>query len=278
MTRKLFCEISPLTYKISETKEILIRCIKWAINRSDYSKTYSEKKLPIKIYKHKSLIRRKLGNVDMKLQENKATNLSLAAPKMNGIIIKPQEVFSFWKLVGKCTESKGYKEGLVIKSGNVDKGIGGGMCQFTNLIHWMILHSPSTIIEHHHHNNIDMFPDYGRKIPFGTGTSIMYNYLDYQFKNNTKQEFQLITYTTDNYLCGELRSNKEIDYSYHIEEENSYFLKKEDGYYRNNEIYRIKIDKRTGNIVEKILVIKNNSRILYDEKHIPLEKIKTTIE
>lgn len=93
----------------------------------------------------------------MKLQENKATNLSLAAPKINGIIIKPQEVFSFWKLVNKCTESRGYKEGLVIKSGNVDKGIGGGMCQFTNLIHWMILHSPLTIIEQHHHNHIDIF-------------------------------------------------------------------------------------------------------------------------
>lgn len=278
MTRKLFCEISPLTYKISETKEIIIRCAKWAINNSNYAKTYSEKKLPIKIYKHKSLIRRKLGNVDMKLQENKATNLSLAAPKINGIIIKPQEVFSFWKLVNKCTESRGYKEGLVIKSGNVDKGIGGGMCQFTNLIHWMILHSPLTIIEQHHHNHIDIFPDYGRKIPFGTGTSIMYNYLDYQFINNTEQEFQLITYTTDNYLCGELRSDKEIDYSYHIEEENSYFIKKEDGYYRNNEIYRMKIDKRTGNLVEKLLVIENNSRVLYDEKHIPLEKIKTIIE
>jgi vancomycin resistance protein VanW len=110
----------------------------------------------------------------MRLQDNKAVNLSLAAPKINGIIIKPQEVFSFWKLVGECTEAKGYKEGLVIKSGKVDKGIGGGMCQFSNLIHWMILHSPMTIIEHHHHNQIDMFPDYGRQIPFGTGTSIMY--------------------------------------------------------------------------------------------------------
>lgn len=43
MTRKLFCEISPLTYKISETKEIIIRCAKWAINNSNYAKTYSEK-------------------------------------------------------------------------------------------------------------------------------------------------------------------------------------------------------------------------------------------
>lgn len=53
------------------------------------------------------------------------------------------------------------------------------MCQFTNLIHWLILHSPLDIIEHHHHNRFDLFPDHNKKIPFGTGTSIMYNYIEY---------------------------------------------------------------------------------------------------
>lgn len=274
MARRLFCEISPLTYKISVTKNIMIRRMEWHIHKKKYADTYNQEKLPVTIYKHNSLIRRKLGNVDMRLQENKAVNLSLAAPKVNGIIIKPQEVFSFWKLVGKCTESKGYKEGLVIKSGQIDKGIGGGMCQFTNLIHWMILHSPLTIIEHHHHNQIDIFPDYGRKIPFGTGTSIMYNYLDYQFINNTDQEFQLIAYTTDEYLCGELRSNKPLDYAYHIKEENSYYEKREDGYYRNNEIYRLIVDKKTGKTIKKELIAKNCAKVLYDEQYIPSDRIK----
>lgn len=106
------------------------------------------------------------------------------------------------------------------------------MCQFTNLIHWMVLHSPLEIIEHHHHNNIDMFPDYGRQIPFGTGTSIMYNYLDYQFVDNTNQTFQLIVYTDGEYLCGELRSDKGLEVACHIHEENQYFNKVGEDYYR----------------------------------------------
>lgn len=36
----------------------------------------------------------------MALQENKAVNLAIAAPKVNGITIKSGETFSFWKLVG----------------------------------------------------------------------------------------------------------------------------------------------------------------------------------
>ena len=269
----LFCEINSLTYRISVKKGIYLRKLEWLKNRNLYASTVMDNKLSNEVYVHKSLIRRQLGNVNMKLQENKAVNLSIAVPKVNGVIIKPHEIFSFWKLVGNCTESRGYKEGLVIKGGEVNKGIGGGMCQFTNLIHWMVLHSPLTIIEHHHHNNIDMFPDYGRKIPFGTGTSIMYNYLDFQFINKTEQTFQLITYTTDEYLCGELRSEREIECSYHVVEENQYFNKEDDRYYRNNEVYRETVDKRSGKVIEKILVAKNHAKVMYDEKYIPNEMI-----
>lgn len=52
----------------------------------------------------------------MVLQENKAVNLAIAAPKVNGIIIRPNETFSFWKLVGSDSEKKGYKDGLTITS------------------------------------------------------------------------------------------------------------------------------------------------------------------
>jgi vancomycin resistance protein VanW len=270
----LFCEIHPLTYKISVTKGRLIRRLTWLRNRNSYARTVMLQKLPNVVYKHNSLIRRQLGNVNMELQENKAANLALTAPKINNIIIRPNEVFSFWRIVGNCTEYRGYKEGLVIRGGTVKSGIGGGMCQFTNLIHWMILHSPLTIIEHHHHNNIDMFPDYGREVPFGTGTSVMYNYLDYQFVNNTDQIFQLITYTTDKYLCGELRSEKEIAYSYHLVEENQFFNKEGNEYYRNNEVYRKVIDKVSGKMLEKTLVSKNHAKVMYGEEFIPPEMIR----
>lgn len=274
MSRKLFCEINPLTYKISILKGILQRYIVWIIGNKKYSKTFRDDTLPVLVYKHNSLIRRTLGNVDMELQNNKAINLRIASSKINNIIIKPNETFSFWKIVGTCTRKKGYLDGLLIKSGIVDKGVGGGMCQFTNLIHWMILHSPLDIVEHHHHNSLDLFPDFNRQIPFGSGTSVMYNYLDYQFTNNTDNNFQIKVYTTDTHLCGELRCLNEINYSYHIVEENHYYSNEIDGYYRNNEIYREVLNKETGNLVEKELIVKNYSKVMYDSSYIPKDKIR----
>lgn len=271
MRRKLFCELSPLTYKISVKKSI------WERNRKDkklnltFAQNVQEEPLPHLLYKHNSLIRRKLGDVRSDLQDNKAVNLALSTPKVNKVVIQPGETFSFWRLVGPCSEKLGYKEGLMVgREEEARSGIGGGMCQFTNLIHWMILHTPLEIIEHHHHDGVDMFPDFGRKVPFGTGTSIVYNYLDYRFYNNSEQAFQLITYTNDTYLYGEIRTEKPLDQKIHIDVENEFFSREKGIVYRNSEVYQRFIDKATGNIVKKRLIKKNHAKVLYDTEDLTI--------
>ncbi len=120
-------------------KEILKRHIQDMLHKTQFAKKRTEDLLPIIVYRHNSLIRRRLGNVNMQLQENKATNLALAVKHIDGLVIHPGETFSVWKLVGRTTEQKGYKEGLTIAKGKPSQGIGGGMCQLSNLI-------PRTII------------------------------------------------------------------------------------------------------------------------------------
>jgi vancomycin resistance protein VanW len=261
--RKLFCEISPFTYRISVLKCRLLRHIQNLIHFRRFAFKKGREFLPVLIYSHKSLIRRKLGNVDSVLQDNKAVNLSIAAPKVSHILIRPGECFSFWKLVGSCTERKGYREGLVVSNGQPGKDIGGGMCQFTNLIHWMILHTPMQIVEHHHHDGIDLFPDYGRQVPFGVGTSIVYNYLDYRFVNTTENVFQLVLYTTPQYLCGVLRADKPLPCKYHIKAENEFFSGEPEGIFRNNSVYRECYDKTTGELLSRELLKKSHAKVLY---------------
>lgn len=272
MERKLFCEISPLTYNISVKKCIIQRNIKDFLKHTNFSLEKGEI-LPVVLYRHSSLIRRKLGNVDMELQENKAINLNIAAPLVNEIIIKPGETFSFWKLVGNTTAKKGYKEGVTISNEKVKSGIGGGMCQFTNLIHWLVLHTPLDIVEHHHHDRFDLFPDYNRQVPFGTGTSIAYNYIDYRFENNTGMDFQLITYTTDTHLCGEIRAEKNLDFKYHIFTENEKFIKKNGEVYRTGNVYRKCVDVKTGNTISKELIRENYAKVLYDTSNLDVEEV-----
>jgi len=209
----------------------------------------------------------------MRLQENKAINLSLAAPKISNIIIKPGEIFSFWKLVGNPTEKKGYKEGLTLYFDEIRSGIGGGMCQMTNLLHRLVLHSDLKIIEYHHHNRFDLFPDFKRVIPFWTGTAIMYNYFDYRVQNISKDNiYQIILYTTDKYLCGELRCQKNIQYSYHIRGENEYFSREDGVVYRNWEVYKETIDKKTGNLLKKECIVVNHAKVCYSTENLNIRE------
>jgi len=259
-----------MTYHLAVAKCRLVRSFQNLCQPSSFAKEQVLTPLPFVIYEHHSLIRKKLGTIDLQLQENKAVNLSLAAPKINGILIKPGETFSFWQLVGNCTRKKGYLPGLTIQHNIPSSGIGGGMCQFSNLIHWLVLHTPLTITEHHHHDQFDLFPDFNRTVPFGTGTSIFYNYLDYRFCNHTPHTWQLITFLDDNYLYGEIRCEHPQENRYDIYIQNEHFSQEADGFfYRNGEVYRSCIRKKDDVCLSTELLRTNHAKVLYQMQDAP---------
>lgn len=271
--RKLFCELSPLCYKISLKKEYLIRDAKDAFSNEKFAKTINTLPLPVIVKSHRSPIMRKLEGVDMQLQRNKSTNLAIASAKINGIIIEPGETFSFWRLVGEPTAEKGYLDGLVIENGKLSKGIGGGLCQLANLIHWLVLNSPLTVTELSHHSDA-LFPDSGRRVPFGTGTGVFYKNVDYRFKNTTDRPVQLMIWQDEGDLCGELRATEKFPYIYRITENNQGYVEEDGEFYRVSQVYRITLDKDR-RIIKKELVLDNHSKVMYDHKLIPESQIIT---
>lgn len=273
MGRKLFCDISPACYKISVWKCCRIREIKDFFSREKFAAQKSSDLLPNVVKGHTSVLVRRLAGVDLRLQENKVTNIALAAAKINGIIVRPGETFSFWRTVGKTAEKQGYKEGLVIyRGGKLGSGIGGGLCQMANMVHWLVLNSPLTVTELHHHSDA-LFPDERRRVPFGTGTSVLNNYIDYRFKNTTDQTVQLVTWIEDGELCGELRSERQYPCRYKLYEENNRFVEENGKWYRLSKVWRSVIDRATGEELRRELILDNHSLVMYDPVLIPPEQI-----
>lgn len=198
----------------------------------------------------------------MWLQQNKVTNLKLAIAKLNGITVRPGEVFSFWWLIGKPTKSKGYKEGMVLFNGTIRPGIGGGLCQLSNLIYWMTLHTPLTVVERWRHS-YDVFPDTDRNQPFGSGATAAYNHIDLQIKNNIDQDLILHLYLTEDHLVGEWRSNKPINHSYRVYERDHRITHETwGGYVRHNRVFREIYDQHGGLIADEI-VAENHAIMMY---------------
>jgi vancomycin resistance protein VanW len=241
----------------------LFRKLSDAKNSIRFARVQSAEPLPFSVKKHQSLLRRRLGTLDMSFQENKVTNLEIARKTIDGIRIGPGETFSFWRQVGKTTAAKGYLEGLQLSRGEIKTGIGGGLCQLANMLLWMAFHSPLEIAERHHHS-FDPFPDDRRALPFGSGASVFYNYIDLRFFNPTEHTFQFRLHLTDQHLKGALLSDAELPESFHVFERNHRFVRKNEKNYRENEIWREVVNKKTGDKTRQELLIKNFAEVKYE--------------
>ncbi|MDL2293484.1 VanW family protein [Ruminococcaceae bacterium OttesenSCG-928-D13] len=240
------------------------RYLRWLFGGINYAERPKAREdiLPFTVATHATPLLRKLKAVDMALQYNKITNLRLAAARLNGVILEPGQTFSYWKLIGKPTRRKGYLEGMVLQSGTVRAGIGGGLCQLSNLAYWLTIHTPLTVVERYRHG-YDVFPDSNRTQPFGSGATCFYNYGDLAIKNNTLDRWQLNVRVTETELEAEWRCSRRPDYSYQVYEK-EHLLRGEawGGYTRHNLLHRKKLSP-DGTLLADEFVVENHAIMMY---------------
>lgn len=254
---------SPFRIRVGEIFFTWKRYIQWYFSQANLATQKQEHPLPYLVFCHQTPLVRKLKDVDMWMQENKKQNLSLAIKKLDKVVIAPGETFSYWKLIGKPTKKKGYVEGMILRNGKYLSGIGGGLCQLSNLIYWMTLHTPLTVVERWRHG-YDVFPDASRTQPFGSGATCSYNYIDLQIKNNTTHSFQLLLSLDETYLRGEWRANYQNEEIYEIEEKD-HRIEHElwGGYTRHNVLIRNVSDKEK-KFLRNEIVAENHAIMMYN--------------
>lgn len=256
-------ELHPAIYEARVRELRLERALSDRRRRLPFARTLGTDRLPVVLIRHRSILRRQLAGVDARLQETKIVNLRLAAGSIDGLLIRPGEVFSFWDRVGPPTRERGFAEGLILAGGEVRTAIGGGLCQLSNLLYWMALHTPLEIVERHHHG-FDPFPDHGRVLPFGSGASVFYNYGDLRLADPTDRTFQLRAWVTDRHLHGSIAADRPWQYAYHVEERGQAFRRSPDGrLYRDNELWRRTVDRETGRIVDDHRFATNHAEVKY---------------
>jgi vancomycin resistance protein VanW len=198
---------------------------------------------------------------DMAYQENKVFNLKLAAKTLNGLLIKPGETFSFWQTVRHADRDTPYKEGLTITDGKLGIAPSGGLCQMSNLLFWVFLHSPLTIIERHAHKA--RVPNTREGEPQGVDATINEGWLDVKVKNETDITFQIgITFSSAN-ITGTLYTDQPLPYSYEIEGRDLAYFRKNGTVYQSVRIYRLAMARDTQDIASESLLYENLCEIHY---------------
>jgi vancomycin resistance protein VanW len=116
--------------------------------------------------------------------ENKIYNLSRGIDSLNDITIYPNEIFSFWQIVGQPSLKTGYRMSRNIISGVVKEDYGGGLCQLSGIIYHLALISGMQIKERYNHS-VDLYhnKEAERFAPLGSDATVVYGYKDLKFQN-----------------------------------------------------------------------------------------------
>ncbi|MEX0269183.1 VanW family protein [Leptolyngbyaceae cyanobacterium UHCC 1019] len=114
--------------------------------------------------------------------DNKKHNLALAIAHIQDVLISPNQIFSFWHLVGCPSQKRGYLAGRAIAKDQLTAEIGGGLCQLSGLIYFLILKAGITPLERHPHSK-DIYTETNRFAPLGSDATVVYGYKDLRFRN-----------------------------------------------------------------------------------------------
>ena len=222
------------------------RCLSWYLSSVTYATTRSSDDLGFSRASHRTPALRQLKGVDMRLQHNKPASLKVAASCLDGLVLKSGETFSFWRLVGKPSPRRGFKAGMVLRNGTMAKGRGGGLCEMTNMIYWMALHTELSVTERWRHG-FDVIPEESRTQPVASRATCSYNYIDLQISNTTQNTDQLRLRVDGDYLAGEWRADVPQRFSCEIvERDHSIRTRWWGGYSRHDTLYHFKRDIMKG--------------------------------
>jgi hypothetical protein len=112
------------------------------------------------------------------MQFGKVQNLRRAAAALDGRVLVPGAVFSFWRHVGRATPGRGFAKGRMLLQGCMVAAVGGGLCQLSNALYDVALRSGCRIVERHAHS----YRVPGSAAAAGRDATVAWNYVDLRFE------------------------------------------------------------------------------------------------
>jgi vancomycin resistance protein VanW len=261
MSRKRITQIFPFLLPLRVAQRKVFFYTGMRLDGQAYAKTLRDELLPHKLFSADSGLYNPNTGFDMTYQENKVFNLKLAAKTLNGLLIKPGETFSFWQTVRHADKDTSYKDGLTITDGKLGIASSGGLCQMSNVLFWVLLHSPLTIVERHPHKA--RVPNTRDGEPQGVDATISEGWLDLKVKNETDITFQIgIAFDSAN-ITGSLFTDKAMPFIYEIEGKDLSYFRENGKVYQKISIYRCEKAFDTREVMSESLLYENLCEIDY---------------
>ncbi|MCB8959005.1 MAG: VanW family protein [Ardenticatenales bacterium] len=124
-------------------------------------------------------------------------NIARAAVNFYGIVVAPGEEFSFNEWLGPISLDDGYETGLVIFGGDLQEGVGGGVCQVSTTLYQTAFWAGFPIKERQEHGYQIHYYDDGEGP--GMDATIYSPIVDFRFVNNTPHHLLIENYYNETF-------------------------------------------------------------------------------
>lgn len=126
-------------------------------------------------------------------------NIKLGASRISGIIVRPNEEFSFNQTIGDINATSGYMQAIVLKNNKKVVEYGGGVCQVSTTLFRAAINAGLKIVERHAHAIPIAY-----YVPTGFDATVYPGQVDLRFLNDTKNNIYIQSYTKASKLYFEI--------------------------------------------------------------------------
>lgn len=252
MSRKRITQVFPFLLPLRKWQRKRLFYLKMRFDKNKYAKNRLETRLPYTVFETSSLMINTNSGYDVKYQFNKVHNLKLAAKTIDKIVLEPKETFSFCQCTRLADRYESYRDGLTFVDGKIIGSYGGGLCQLSNMLFWMFLHTPMTVIERHGHA-VESFPSTTEDLPCGTDAAINEGWLDLKVRNGTDNTFQIEVRFDDEYMYGRILSQSPVEIDYTVYNSSVSYVRQNGRVYQLATVCRSETDGSTAGKTEREL-------------------------
>ena len=262
MTRRRMTQIFPWLLPLRRWQRRFCFYAKMGWDGIPYATCRERQELPYPLFETSCPMYNRETGFDMVYQENKVFNLKLAAATLDHLLIRPGETFSFWRLVRYADRDTPYRDGLAEVDGKLTVQKGGGLCQLSNLLCWMFLHTPLTLTERHGHQVKD-FPEPPSDAPLGVDATVAEGWLDLRVRNDTEVTFQIAISFDQAHITGRVYTARDLGLTYEAINENLVYYRQNGRVYEGVDVVQRAIDTSSGICVSTRRMYRNQCEIGY---------------